>query len=556
MPAPDNIYEDDVDFTTLALQYPDFAKRGHEGKTMEAKGSMFSQPHPSTRGIIDHDKHKLTASRVRTDDRLKPNRQLDFSDPESVRQLTKCLLHRDFNLTIDVPDDRLCPPVPNRFNYILFIQRLLDDTSPDFHQGYDRERQVLGLDIGTGSSAIYPLLACAQRPRWRFLCTEIDDKNRQYAQRNISANNLGSRIRMIDTDRTGGKLIPAAQLEHFDRVDVLVTNPPFYSSEAELLGSAGQKSRPPNSSCTGAAVEMITPGGEVSFVGKLIRESAHAEMRRKVQWFSAMLGKLSSVGTIVTQLRNQGCTNFAVTEFVQGQKTRRWCVAWSWMGFRPGGHVARGVRGGSGVEKKWLPPLTEMEFDCEVEDEAEDRDENGDENGDGNGDRLGTARAVAEKVTREIRKLDGVAWKFDAATGVGMFMAREGDVWSRKARRKAIQVQDADASGRRRGCEVDKNRDAQRNRGRAPDGLEDTVMEDREESEDDDDESEQETEPEPEPALVARISIRTSPLPLPPADTRTRSKRTIHIRHLQGHDAVLFESFCGWLKRKVVPPSR
>jgi 23S rRNA (adenine1618-N6)-methyltransferase len=44
-------------------------------------------------------------------DRLKPNRQLDFSDPEAVRQLTKSLLHRDFELKIDLPDDRLCPPV-------------------------------------------------------------------------------------------------------------------------------------------------------------------------------------------------------------------------------------------------------------------------------------------------------------------------------------------------------------------------------------------------------------------------------------------------------------
>ncbi|KIW63218.1 hypothetical protein PV04_10082 [Phialophora macrospora] len=470
MPAPDNIYEDDVDFTTLALQYPDFAER------------------------------------------LKPNRQLDFSDPESVRQLTKCLLHRDFSLTIDLPDDRLCPPVPNRFNYILFIQRLLDDTSPDFHEGYDPERHLLGLDIGTGSSAIYPLLACAQRPGWRFLCTEIDDKNCQYALRNIAANNLGSRIRMIDTDRTGENLIPTDHLDRFERVDVLVTNPPFYSSEAELLGSAGQKFRPPNSSCTGAAVEMITPGGEVSFVGKLVRESAQRRNRHKIQWCSAMLGKLSSVGEVVAHLRNEGCTNLAVTEFVQGQKTRRWCVAWSWMGFRPGVDVARGVGSGSGVERKWLPPLTEMDFEVE--------------NGDGEGD--GDARDVAEKVAREVRKLDGVVWKFNRAKGVGMFMAREGDVWSRKARRKA----QAKAKGK---------------------AHHDTVMEDRESEDDDDADGGPQSESELEPALVARISIKT--LPPPPPVTGTGSKSTIHLRHLQGHDAVLFESFCGWLKRKVVPPS-
>jgi hypothetical protein len=175
MPAPDNIYKDDVDFTALALQYPDFANRyflipcvvasgefrflvlsgsdmrenvmamvcgriesmfNVRGKERNWKGEMFT---------VDSDKHKTKTSAL--NNRLKPNRQLDFSDPESVRQLTKCLLHRDFNLTIDLPDDRLCPPVPNRFNYILFIQRLLDDTSPEFHEGYDRERQVLGLDM-------------------------------------------------------------------------------------------------------------------------------------------------------------------------------------------------------------------------------------------------------------------------------------------------------------------------------------------------------------------------------------------------------------------------
>jgi len=37
---------------------------------------------------------------------------------------------------------RLC-----RFNYILFIQRLLDSTSPDYRDGYDPDRRVIGLDM-------------------------------------------------------------------------------------------------------------------------------------------------------------------------------------------------------------------------------------------------------------------------------------------------------------------------------------------------------------------------------------------------------------------------
>jgi hypothetical protein len=106
--VPRDIYTRDVDFTALALQYPDFAKR------------------------------------------LKTNKQLDFSDPESVRQLTKALLRRDFNLSIELPEDRLCPPVPNRFNYVLWIQDLLGSTSDDFQEKYDPTREVVGLDMSVG----------------------------------------------------------------------------------------------------------------------------------------------------------------------------------------------------------------------------------------------------------------------------------------------------------------------------------------------------------------------------------------------------------------------
>ena len=102
---PRTLYRSDVDFAQLALQFPDFAKR------------------------------------------LKANGQLDFSDPESVRQLTKCLLLRDFGLEIELPEDRLCPPVPNRYNYILWLQDLLDTTSTDYKERYDRGREVLGLDM-------------------------------------------------------------------------------------------------------------------------------------------------------------------------------------------------------------------------------------------------------------------------------------------------------------------------------------------------------------------------------------------------------------------------
>jgi 23S rRNA (adenine1618-N6)-methyltransferase len=498
MPAPDDLYKSDVDFTALALQYPDFAKR------------------------------------------LKSNRQLDFSDPESVRQLTKALLHRDFDLSIDLPDNRLCPPVPNRFNYIVFIQRLLDSTTttttatPYFHpfghdDGYDPDRQVIGLDIGTGSSAIYPLLACRQRPKWLFLATEIDDTNRNYALKNIAANNLQSRIKLIDTEMSGQQLIPSTELARLqvERIDILMTNPPFYESESSMLSSARSKSRPANSSCTGAPIEMITPGGEVSFVSRLIDESALPQNRARIQWSSAMLGKLSSVGSIVQHLRDQKCTNFAVTDFIQGsgKKTRRWCVAWSWLGSRPSMAVSRGtgtgtgiVGSGSGVEKKYLPSPTEMEFDMPMPITP--------------GGMKGAMKglAVAEKrVNEEIGKLlagtQGVLWTYAPARRAGMLMSKEGDVWSRKARRKKLHHQEEDQEMK--------------------DHSDEPSTADAEDSNDDKDQ--QDPEPEPEPALVLRIDLSE----YGPSNGHETKRTRIHLRHLQGHDPVLFESFCGWLKRKV-----
>jgi len=131
-------------------------------------------------------------------------------------------LKRDFGLRIELPDDRLCPPVPNRLNYLLWIQRLLDTTSNSYSEKYDSEREVLGLDIGTGASCIYPLLGCAQRPNWRLAGTgdeevllraytdeapDIDDKSLQYARQNVEANKLQNRIKLLKS-QPDGSLLP------------------------------------------------------------------------------------------------------------------------------------------------------------------------------------------------------------------------------------------------------------------------------------------------------------------------------------------------------------
>ncbi len=127
-------------------------------------------------------------------------------------------------------------------------------------------------------------------------------------------------------------------------------NPPFYTSVDDLLPSAASKQRPPFTACTGSESEMVTPGVEVSFVSRMINESLI--LRGRVQWYTSMLGKFSSIEMVVKKLRENGVDNYAVTEFVQGSKTRRWGIAWSFEDLRPGMTVARGV---ASLQKHLLP---------------------------------------------------------------------------------------------------------------------------------------------------------------------------------------------------------
>ncbi|OJJ80760.1 DUF890 domain protein [Aspergillus glaucus CBS 516.65] len=363
MRAARNIYKNDVDFTALSLQSPEFAKY------------------------------------------VKPNGQLDFTDPDAVRQLTKSLLKQDFDLEVDIPENRLCPPVPNRLNYILWLQDLLDTTGDEYRDDYDPDRDVTGLDIGTGCCSIYPLLGCALRPSWKFMATDIDDGNIQTATRTVSANGLESRIQITKTD-SNSELIPFKQ-SGVVRLDFTMCNPPFYASRDELIASAEAKERPPFSACTGAEVEMVTSGGELDFVTRMIEESI--QLREKVLWYTTMLGKLSSVSLVAEKLISHNNHNYAVTEFIQGSKTRRWAVAWSWTDLRPAMNVARGI---TSFPKHLLPFPSESTLvlsNTSIDD-------------------------LCSKLDTELTALPiQWHWRQNLSTGIGF--AKE-NVWSRQARRK------------------------------------------------------------------------------------------------------------------------
>ncbi|KAJ6443183.1 S-adenosyl-L-methionine dependent methyltransferase, predicted [Purpureocillium lavendulum] len=359
-------------------------------------------------------------------------RDLDFNDPQAVKQLTKTLLKLDFGLEIELPDDRLCPPVPNRHNYILWLKGLLDTSSYS-----PPGEKVVGLDIGTGASCIYPLLGCTQRP-WSFVATgaplpssssrfapltvttDTDAESIAWARKNVQLNDLSSRITVSQRDPSS-PLLPLDDL-NLASLDFCMTNPPFYASEADMLASAALKSRPPRTACTGSPTEMVTPGGEVGFVFRVVDESL--ALRGRVRWYTAMLGFLSSVGDVVARLRGAGVDNFAVTEFVQGNKTRRWAVAWSFAPMRPAQGVARGTKAAS-TKHSILPPPTEFEMRVPLPKDIS---------------------ALVQHVRDALAGLDLMSWEWDgeAMEGTGRAVDR---VWARAWRRKKKREAEAKEKG-------------------------------------------------------------------------------------------------------------
>lgn len=54
---------------------------------------------------------------------------LDFKNPLALKALTQTLLLHDFHLNVELPDNHLCPPLPNRINYLCWLSELIENVS-------------------------------------------------------------------------------------------------------------------------------------------------------------------------------------------------------------------------------------------------------------------------------------------------------------------------------------------------------------------------------------------------------------------------------------------
>lgn len=248
---------------------------------------------------------------------------IDFKNANALRALTTTLLKKDFQLDVIIPPLKLIPTLPLRLNYIHWIEDLLSFCGI-------KGEEVCGIDIGTGAVCIYPLLI-SKKNGWKMIGIESNNDSFKSAVANVERNNLQNKIKVFEPENDN--LIFCFPNVAETEFDFIMCNPPFFTSVEDINASAKARKpdrpKPRNAFCA-SQEEVVTNGGEVDFIKKLIDESKCGKEQVKI--YTTKVGHKSSLDAIKKHLREAGVKSFKQTEFCQGHTTR-WGLAWTFCNY-------------------------------------------------------------------------------------------------------------------------------------------------------------------------------------------------------------------------------
>jgi len=258
------------------------------------------------------------------------NLSIDFANSDAVKALNGAILKAQYQLDYwDIPKGFLCPPIPGRVDYIHYLADLLKATN-----GNKIPRRVMGLDIGTGASCIYPILA--QRSyQWRFVASDVDPKSIASSHK-ILSNNEGLAQAITLRSQPDSNRIFDGVIAPDDLFDITLCNPPFHQSLAEAHQGAMRKRNNLGTNNKGQdklnfggqKAELWCPGGELSFIKNMIKESK--TYRAQVLWFSSLVSKKDNLSQLKKSLKKAGAVDVKVVNMAQGQKISRF-IAWTFL---------------------------------------------------------------------------------------------------------------------------------------------------------------------------------------------------------------------------------
>ena len=289
--------------------------------------------HPNNPFQADYDLDRLITAVPPLKKYLKKSKvgklTLDFAKPEAVKLLNKALLSTQFKIEFwDIPKDALCPAVPGRLDYLLYLADLFAaDNGGEIPKG----KKVSILDIGVGANCIYPILA-QRHFGWRSVGTDIDGNSLKAANAIVVANGLKKNIELRHQTHSDqiftGVTVPQEQF------DACICDPPFYASSAEAeennarkwlkMGRANEYKRAVRN-FAGRANELATLGGEKAFVLQMVQESlARPKLCR---WYTSLLAKSQHETPIYQALKRAQVKRIEVIPMGQGNKVSR-MIAW------------------------------------------------------------------------------------------------------------------------------------------------------------------------------------------------------------------------------------
>ncbi len=253
---------------------------------------------------------------------------IDFADPAAVLLLNQALLAHHYGIAFWLlPEGYLCPPIPGRADYVHYLADLLSGISG----GVPRGKQIRLLDIGTGASCIYPIIA-SQSYGWHVTGTDIDPVALKAAQLIVKSNTkLKSCIDIVpqlNRNHIFHGVINAGQKFH-----LTLCNPPFYAGAEEAAAATKRKwqnlgKQQQGRNFAGQQHELWCSGGELAFVSRMIAESC--SYASQVCWFSSLVSQGKHLGILRKRLHQAGAVQTEVLPMRQGQKISR-ILAWSFL---------------------------------------------------------------------------------------------------------------------------------------------------------------------------------------------------------------------------------
>ncbi|WP_223857512.1 23S rRNA (adenine(1618)-N(6))-methyltransferase RlmF [Sphingobacterium micropteri] len=256
---------------------------------------------------------------------------IDFANPKAVIELNKALLMAYYNVqNWSILKNSLCPPVPGRADYIHYAADLL---AADNNGIIPTGPQIHVLDIGTGSSMIYPILG-ERIYGWRFLGTDIDITALNHARSLVKKNSGLAKKIVFQLQEHKGHIFEGI-LHKDDYFDLVVCNPPFYKSREENWQKTSKKFHAlhknkealPVQNFGGHPNELWCEGGERKFVRDMINES----MRFKAQlgWVTSLISNKENLEPLIAVLEYNKAAKVEIINIAQGQKAIR-ILAWKW----------------------------------------------------------------------------------------------------------------------------------------------------------------------------------------------------------------------------------